>query len=267
MRLRRSSCCASITIVCSLFPVVDASAASKPTVAGELKDLVAAGTLAPEDYEAHRATYSDAKATVKKLVGTRRAELNGVVTDLDDMAGRQQLTASRVPPLFLTLERNLQYWKTGPLLGYNQRVSFPGSELVFQHYAGHGIQIQWLATFGKLNGFWTGGKRYDTRAGKLPGEALGAGARPPPPAAAGGSRGSTCPRSTARSRRGSARSPRARDCRRWPAWPTSSTARPSSFPSSAKVWASSRPSRRPACAWRPTAARTTCSTPACRSCT
>src|SRR3954466_2400955 len=172
MRLRRSSCCAFITIVCSLFPVVDASAASKPTVAGELKDLVAAGTVAPEDYQAHRATYRDAKATAKKLVGTRRAELNGVVSDLDDMAGRRQLTASRGPSLFLTLERNLQYWNAGPLLGYNQRVSFPGSELVFQHYAGHGIQIQWLATFGKLNGYWTGGKRYDTRAGNLLDEAL-----------------------------------------------------------------------------------------------
>jgi hypothetical protein len=172
MRLRRSTCCAFVTILCSLFPVAGASAASKPTVTRAMKDLVSAGTLAPADYDAHRATYVDAKATVKKLVGTRRAELNGVVSDLDDMAGRDQLTASRVPALFLTLQRNLQYWKSGPLLGYNQRVAFPGSELVYQHYAGHGIQIQWLATFGKLNGFWTGGKRYDTRAGNLLDETL-----------------------------------------------------------------------------------------------
>src|SRR5689334_15704538 len=172
MRLRRSTCCAFVTILCNLFSVAEAPAASKPTVTRELQDLVAAGTLTPEDYAAHRATYSDAKATVKKLVGTRRAELNGVVSDLNDMAARDQLTASRVPALFLTLERNLQYWKTGPLLGYNQRVSFPDSQLVFQHYAGHGIQIQWLGTFGKLNGYWTGGKRYDARAGALLNEIL-----------------------------------------------------------------------------------------------
>src|SRR3954469_15679758 len=172
MRLRRTCCCAFVTILCSLFPVAGASAASKPKVVSELKDLVSAGTLTPEDYDAHRAAYDDAKATVKKLVGTRKAELNGVVTDLDDMEARHQLTASRVPALFLTLERNLQYWKSAPLLGYNQRVSFPGSELVFQHYAGHGIQIQWLGTFGKLNGFWSGGKRYDTRAGNLLTEVL-----------------------------------------------------------------------------------------------
>jgi D-glucuronyl C5-epimerase-like protein len=172
MRLRRSSCCAFVTILCSLCHVAGASAAARPTVAAQLKDLAAAGTLAPADYEAHRVTYDDAKATVKKLVGTRKAELNGVVSDLDDMAARGQLTASRVPALFLTLQRNLEYWKTGPLLGYNQRVGFPGSELVFQHYANHGIQIQWLATWGKLNGFWTGGKRYNARAAKLLDEAL-----------------------------------------------------------------------------------------------
>src|SRR3954467_1359917 len=172
MRLRRSTCCAFVTILCSLFAAPGAFAAKKTTVTRAMQDLVSAGTLAPEDYAAHRATYSDAKATVKKLVGTRKAELNGVVSDLDDMAARDQLTASRVPALFLTLERNLQYWKSGPLLGYNQRVSFPGSELVFQHYAGHGIQIQWLGTFGKLNGFWSGGKRYDARAGNLLTEVL-----------------------------------------------------------------------------------------------
>jgi D-glucuronyl C5-epimerase C-terminus len=171
MRVRRSCRCAVVTILCSLFAAAEASAA-RPTVTGELKALVAAGTLAPADYEAHLATYADAKATVKKLVGMRRAELNGVVSDLDDMAARHQLTASRVPALFLTLQRNVEYWKSGPLLGYNQRVEFPGSELVYQHYANHGIQIQWLGTFGKLNGFYTGGKRYDARASKLLDEAL-----------------------------------------------------------------------------------------------
>ena len=142
MRLSRSSCCVFVTILCSLCHVAGASAADRPTVASGLRQLVDAGALAPADYDAHRATYDDAKATVKKLVGTRRAELEGVVGDLDDMAGRGQLTASRVPALFLTLQRNVEYWKTGPLLGYNQRVGFPGSELVYQHYADHGIQIQ-----------------------------------------------------------------------------------------------------------------------------
>jgi hypothetical protein len=172
MALRRSCRVGIVTILCSLSHVAGATAAERPTVAGALERLVAEGTLAPADADAHRAAYDDAKATVAKLVGTRRAELNGVVSDLDDMAARGQLTASRVPALFLTLQRNVQWWKTSPLLGYNQRVGFAGSELVWQHYAGHGIQLQWLATFGKLNGFWTGGKRYNARAGALLDEAL-----------------------------------------------------------------------------------------------
>ena len=53
-------------------------------------------------------------------------------------------------------------------------VSFTGSELVYQFYPGHGIQIQWLGTFGKLNGYWSGGKRYDARARRAAGRDQGA---------------------------------------------------------------------------------------------
>jgi hypothetical protein len=159
-------------ISCGLSHVGSASAATGPTVPEELRRLTAAGMLAPEPSAADLSTYKAAKALVKQLDGTRKAELNGVVSDLDDMAARNQLIASRVPALFVTLARNVQYWKASPLLGYNQRVSFDDSQLVFQHYAGHGIQIQWLATFGKLNGYWTGGKRYDARASQLIDEIL-----------------------------------------------------------------------------------------------
>ena len=79
---------------------------------------------------------------------------------------------ARIPALFLTLRRNVEYWSTQPLLGAGARLSFPGSELVFQYYPGHGLQIQWLGTFGKLNGYWSGGKRYDARAGALLDEAM-----------------------------------------------------------------------------------------------
>jgi D-glucuronyl C5-epimerase-like protein len=149
-----------------------ASAAKGPTVAGELKRLTAEGALTPEDAAAKRAVYDDAKAKVKTLTGARKGELQGVVKDLEDMAARGSFIPSRMPALFLTLQRNVEWWSTQPLLKAGQRVSFPGSELVFQLYPGHGIQIQWLGTFGKLNGYWSGGKRYDARAGALLSEAL-----------------------------------------------------------------------------------------------
>jgi D-glucuronyl C5-epimerase-like protein len=149
-----------------------AHAAKGPTVAGELKRLAAAGSLTPEDAAAKRAIYDDAKAKVKRLTGSRKVELGGVVKDLDDMAARGALKVpSRIPALFLTLQRNAEYWSTQPLLRAGARLSFPGSELVYQLYPGHGLQIQWLGTFGKLNGYWSGGKRYDARAGALLDEA------------------------------------------------------------------------------------------------
>jgi hypothetical protein len=173
MRLSRSLCCVVASILCSLSAAGAAHAARVPTVAGELKRLAAGGQLTPEDAAAKRAIYDDAKATAAKLTGTRKLELGGVVRDLDGMAARGSFSQpSRLPALFLTLQRNREYWASQPLLAAGARISFAGSELVFQLYPGHGLQIQWLGTFGKLNGYWSGGKRYDARAGALLDEAI-----------------------------------------------------------------------------------------------
>src|SRR4051795_10097383 len=185
MRLRRSLYCGFATILCSVSIVGVAHAAKGPTVAGELKRLAAEGSLTPEDAAAKRAIYDDAKALERKLTGTRKVELGGVIRDLDGMAARGSFSQpSRLPALFLTLQRNREYWASQPLLAAGARISFPGSELLYQLYPGHGLQIQWLGTFGKLNGYWSGGKRYDARAGALLDEALS-----PPPRRAGGPRG------------------------------------------------------------------------------
>ena len=57
----------------------------------------------------------------------------------------------------MTLERNRQWWTTEPLLNNGVRVSFPGSRLVWEYYAGQGIEIQWLGTFGAANGYYLSG--------------------------------------------------------------------------------------------------------------
>jgi len=178
--VRRSLCGGFVTILCGLCAVVPAHAAKRhahqsakrPTVTSELQRLAAAGAVAPADYDADLSAYKDARAKAKRLNGARRLELGGVIRDLEDMAARRQLTASRLPSLFLTLRTNTQWWSTSPLLAANQRVELPGSELVWQHYAGHGIQIQWLGTFGKLNALWRAGRRNNARVGLLLDEAL-----------------------------------------------------------------------------------------------
>jgi hypothetical protein len=165
MRLTRILCAVFVTILCSNSAAL--AAAKKPTVAGELKRLTAEGTVAADAAASYRATYDDAKTRRKKLKGARYLELGGVIRDLDDMAARKQFTPTRLPALFLTLQRNIEFWTTAPLPAPGFRTSFPGSELVYQFYPGHGVQIQWLGTFGKLNGYWSGGKRYDERAGAM----------------------------------------------------------------------------------------------------
>src|SRR4051812_43325019 len=165
MRVSRILCAVFVLILCSTS--LAAAAPKKPTVASELTRLVTAGTDTPEAGGAYRAVYDDAKQRNKKLTGARSLNLGGVLKDLDGMAARDQFTPSRLPALFLTLQRNVEFWTTAALPAPGLRTSFSGSELVYQFYPGHGMQIQWLGTFGKLNGYWSGGKRYDARAGAL----------------------------------------------------------------------------------------------------
>ena len=80
---------------------------------------------------------------------------------VEGIAARRQLTPSRLAPLWLTLQRNLEWWTTGPLLASGRRVEFQGSELVWQYYPGQGLQLQMLGNFGKLNGLW--GTRANAR--------------------------------------------------------------------------------------------------------
>jgi len=135
-------------------PARAAAAARRRTVVGELKALRAAGAIDQATYAERRAAYEDARRTAGRLSGARRVELGAVVATLEDVAARGQLTASRLAPLFLTLERNREWWTRGPLLASGRRVGFAGSEIVWQYYPGAGIQIQVLGTFGKVNALW-----------------------------------------------------------------------------------------------------------------
>jgi hypothetical protein len=129
-------------------------AASEKTVRSELNALLAKKAIASSVRDRYRAAFDAAIRTAQKLSGTRRSELQAVVTTLHDIAARGQLTASRLPALFETLARNRQWWTTGNLMSYGQRVEFSDSSIVWEYYPGQGIQIQVLGTFGRANGLW-----------------------------------------------------------------------------------------------------------------
>ena len=139
----------------ALGPAAATAPAAKPrkTVVRELQKLYVSGRIALETYQADRAIHADVKRRIRTLTGARRAELAGVLASVEAMAARGQLRVTRLYPLFLTLQRNAEWWSEEPLLASGQRVSFPGSELVWQYVPGQGLQLHPLANFGKLNAY------------------------------------------------------------------------------------------------------------------
>jgi hypothetical protein len=133
------------------------AASHGPTVTAALAGLLHGATISEADYHQYYAAYVAAKSSLGKLTGTREQELGAVLANVQAIAKAGEFIPSRLPALFLTLERNRQWWTTEPLLGDDERVSLPGSRIVWEHYPGEGIEIQWLATFGEANGYYLSG--------------------------------------------------------------------------------------------------------------
>ena len=128
-----------------------------PSVTAALSSLKSSGAITEAAYRQYAGAYAAANSSLKKLSGTRRAELAAVIANTQGMAAAGAFIPTRLPVIFLTLERNRQWWTTQPLVASRVRVSFPPSKLVWEYYAGQGIQIQWLGTFGEANGYYLSG--------------------------------------------------------------------------------------------------------------
>jgi hypothetical protein len=133
------------------------AAASQVTIASTLAKLYRRGKISAPEYRSDHASLEAAIRTAARLKGTRSIELYSILTNLHRMAVAGQLTPSRLPVLFLTLDNNRQWWSTGPLLASAQRVQFAGSQLVWEYYPGQGIELQVLGSFGEADGLYTGG--------------------------------------------------------------------------------------------------------------
>jgi hypothetical protein len=149
-----------------------AVAARGPSVAAELARLQAGGELDAVTAAGYGDAYDTARRTLRRLSGYRRAQLHAVLANVDAAASGGLFLPSRLPALFLTLQRNRAWWAAAPIPAPGQRMTFAGSRIVWQHYPGQGLQIQWLGTFGKANGLWQG-KVYDAPLRELLDEALG----------------------------------------------------------------------------------------------
>jgi hypothetical protein len=128
-----------------------------PSVSAALKGLLHGAAINEATYHQDYDAYVAAKDSLTRLSGTRHEELGAVLANVQAMAAAGELIPSRLPAVFLTLERNRQWWTSEPLLGTDARVSFPGSLIVWEHYPGQGLEVQWLATFGEANGYYLSG--------------------------------------------------------------------------------------------------------------
>ncbi|MEA2126762.1 MAG: hypothetical protein QOI80_3544 [Solirubrobacteraceae bacterium] len=135
-------------------PRTTAVAAGRTTLS-ELRRIYRSGRIDRDEYRGYRDEYQRDRAFARRLSGARQRDMRGVLGTVDRMAARRRLTATRLVPLWLQLRRNREWWSTGPLLANGARVSFDGSELVFQYFPGEGLQIHPLANFGKLNALWS----------------------------------------------------------------------------------------------------------------
>ena len=140
-----------------VLPKASAAARRAPrgkAVRRRLSRLLRRGRIDGAEYAARVKTIKRALRTVRRLSGTRAAELAAVIANADAMARAGSLNPSRLEAVFATIERNRQWWARGRSLSYGERVGFSGSEVVWQYYTGQGIQLQMLANFGKANALW-----------------------------------------------------------------------------------------------------------------
>lgn len=140
-----------------------AGRAGARAVSSELLRLVRTHRIDDTQYARYRSGLQAGEAAMRSLNGTRRAELEAVLANLESIAAAGMLTPSRLPVLFLTLDRNRSWWTTGPSLAPGQRVGFHDSQLVWEYYPGQGLELQPLGSFGQADWMYEAGPRYFQR--------------------------------------------------------------------------------------------------------
>jgi len=129
-------------------------------VVSELARLYRSHQITAAQYHRYRGDFSAALSSVGRLSGTRASELEAVIENLHQIAAAGLFIPSRLPALFLTLERNRQWWTTASIPSPGDDIEFSGSQLVWQYYQGQGLELQVLATFGRADGFYTAGPSH-----------------------------------------------------------------------------------------------------------
>jgi D-glucuronyl C5-epimerase-like protein len=133
--------------------VVHAARARKGprAVARALRRARRARRISRSSYVRYTRIYRRARSVRGRLRGARRRQLSYVIGTMESLALSGRLISSRMPVLFLQLDRNRQFWPSHPFPAGRDHVEFRGSSLVWEYYGGEGLQIQPLVNFIKAN--------------------------------------------------------------------------------------------------------------------
>ena len=124
-------------------------ARASKTVTGALRFALLTNRLTPAAHARYTREYNAARAAIRGLDGTRAAELASVLTTVSTLAAQHLLEPSRLRAAFLVLRRNTEFWTRRPMPAAGQRINYGAT--VFQYYPGSGMQLQPLASWGRLN--------------------------------------------------------------------------------------------------------------------
>lgn len=121
------------------------------TVRGALRRAWLLGRITRVEHDAWRQVYRDARRAARRLPGVRGQQLGAVVAALEGMAARRKLSPDRLDAAFATLRRNLDHWRHrgAPPPGWRFTTR---DGVVIQYYPGRGLQLQPLASWGRVNG-------------------------------------------------------------------------------------------------------------------
>jgi hypothetical protein len=127
------------------------TASGRRAVTRALKRAVRTKKIKRADYRRWTRQWAQARRTLRGLRGARRAQLYYVYISVESLALTGRLIPSRMPAAFLQVARNRQYWRALPFPASEDRVSFRGSQILFEYFPGRGLQIHPLSSFKKAN--------------------------------------------------------------------------------------------------------------------
>ena len=128
------------------------------SVRNALSGASKSGRLTIDQRSQYRGSLREAMRVLRTLdspsKARRRDELGSQIVMLAALASRRALTPDRMRPLFRQLDANRVWFAGSAPPKPAARISVPGDPLVYAYYPGHGLQLQPLFNWAKVNQYW-----------------------------------------------------------------------------------------------------------------